>query len=80
MKKIEVLGIGCPNCKKTEAIIRKVLDKKGWKEGTEFSIEKVTDPSDIAARGVLATPGVVIDGEIISRGKVPSASTVEGWF
>ena len=80
MRKIEVLGVGCPNCKKTEAIIREVVEKKGWAEGEEYVIEKVTDPSDIAARGILATPGVAVDGEIKFSGKIPSPSMVEGWI
>ncbi|MCB2200812.1 thioredoxin family protein [bacterium] len=80
MKKIEVLGIGCPNCKKTEAIIRQVVEKKGWTEGQEYVIEKVTNPSDIAARGILATPGVVVDGVVKHSGKIPSQSMIEGWI
>ncbi len=80
MKKIEVLGVGCPNCKRAEAIIRQVVEKKGWTEGQEYVIEKVTNPSDIAARGILATPGVAVDGEIKFSGKIPSHSMVEGWL
>lgn len=80
MKKIEVLGVGCPNCKKTEALIRKAVEKKGWQEGSDFELTKVTSPNDIAARGILATPGVAIDGNIVHSGKVPSRSMIEGWF
>jgi len=80
MKKIEVLGIGCPNCKKTEAVIRQVVEKKGWTEGQEYVIEKITNPADIAARGVLATPGVVVDGKVVHSGKIPSGSMVERWI
>lgn len=80
MKKIEVLGMGCPSCKKTEAIVRKVTEKLGWTEGDQFVIEKVTDPNEIAAFGVLATPGVVVDGEVKFFGKIPSNSMVEGWL
>ena len=80
MKKIEVLGIGCPNCKKTEAIVRQVVEKKGWKEGEDYVIEKITNPSDIAARGVLATPGVSVDGVVKFSGKIPSHSMVESWL
>ena len=80
MKKIEVLGVGCPSCKKTEALIRKVLDMKGWREGEEFQLEKITDPSAIAAYGVFATPGVVIDGNVKFSGKIPSKSMIESWL
>jgi len=80
MKTIEVLGVGCPNCKKTEAIIRQVVEKKGWVEGQEYVIEKVTSPTAIAARGVLATPGVAVDGVVKFSGKIPSHSMIEGWL
>jgi len=80
IRKIEVLGIGCPNCKKTEAIIRQVVEQKGWVEGEDYVIEKVTQPADIAARGILATPGVMLDDKIVSSGKIPSPSMVEGWL
>lgn len=80
MKTIEVLGVGCPNCRKTEKLIRKVVDQRGWVEGTDYAIVKVTDPSEIAARGVLATPGVTVDGELKNSGKVPSTSMIESWL
>ncbi len=80
MKKIEVLGTGCPNCRKTEALIRQVVDQKGWTEGQEYQLEKITDPSAIAARGVLATPGVAVDGVIKLSGRIPSWSMIEGWL
>lgn len=80
MRKIEVLGVGCPNCMKTEKIIRRVVEKRGWKEGNDYVIEKITNPSDIAARGILATPGVAVDGEIKFSGKIPSQSMIDGWL
>ncbi len=80
MKRIEVLGIGCPNCKKTEKLIRKTLEGKGWTEGNEFTLVKVTDINEISARGVFSTPGVVIDNQVISQGKVPSTNTINEWF
>lgn len=80
MKKIEILGVGCPNCKKTEEQVRKALAGLGWQEGREFVIEKVQKPADIAARGVLMTPGVVVDGKIVSAGKVPSHGDVISWM
>ena len=80
MKKIEVLGVGCPNCKKTEALIRQAMEKKGWLEGSDYELTKVTSPNDIAARGILATPGVAIDGAIVHSGKIPSKSMIDRWF
>ncbi len=80
MKKIEILGVGCPNCKKTEEQVRKALTNLGWQEGREFVIEKVQKPADIAARGVLMTPGVVVDGKVVSVGKIPSPGDVITWI
>ncbi|MCB2213615.1 thioredoxin family protein [bacterium] len=80
MKKIEVLGVGCPNCKKTEALIRQVTDKLGWQDGADFELTKVTSPNDIASYGILATPGVVIDGKVVHSGKVPSKGMIERWL
>ena len=80
MKKIEVLGVGCPSCIKTEKLIRIHLAEKGWVEGLDYQIEKVTNPNEIAARGVLATPGVALDGKVILRGKIPSRSEIQSWF
>lgn len=76
MKAIEVLGIGCPKCKKTEKLIRIELDNSGLVEGSDYTLTKITDPSEIASKGVLATPGVVLDGKVVSKGKVPSKGDI----
>ena len=65
--KIEILGTGCPKCKETEKIVRKVVEELGIK----VSIEKVEDIEKIIEYGVLSTPAVVVDGKIRISGKVP---------
>jgi small redox-active disulfide protein 2 len=80
MKKIEVLGVGCPSCKKTEALIRQVAEKIGWQDGQDYELTKITAPNDIAARGILATPGVTIDGKVVHSGKIPSKGKIERWL
>lgn len=80
MKKIEILGIGCPNCKKAEEEIRRALTGLGWQEGKEYVIEKVLKPADIAARGVMMTPGVIVDGKVVSVGKIPRHSEIISWM
>jgi small redox-active disulfide protein 2 len=72
--KIQVLGTGCPNCKKTTAIMKEAAVKLGLAEGTDYSIEKVEAINDIMKFGILMTPGVVIDGKVISSGRVPNLS------
>jgi len=80
MKKIEVLGIGCARCEKTEKIIRETVTGLGLTEGKDYILEKIKNPSEIASRGVLMTPGVSIDGKIVLSGKIPGRSLVESWF
>jgi len=80
MKKIEILGVGCPTCKKAEEMVRNTAIKIGLSEGTDFVIEKVKNPSDIAARGVFMTPGIVVDGKVVQSGRVPKPNQVEEWL
>ncbi len=76
MKDIKVLGTGCANCKNTVALIEQVAQTKG----VAVTVHKVEDPRDIASYGVLRTPGVVIDGQVVHAGGVPGREKVEQWF
>jgi small redox-active disulfide protein 2 len=73
MLKIEVLGSGCANCHRLEALAREAVAGLG----VEAEVEKVTDMKEIMARGVMATPGLVVNGNVVSKGRVPSASEVK---
>lgn len=64
---VKVLGPGCRSCATLEANTREALDQLG----VEASIEKVTDPVAIVGYGVMATPALVVDGELVSSGRVP---------
>lgn len=66
---IKILGSGCVNCKNLEALTRKALDEMG----REDEIDKVTDPGEIISWGVMSTPALVIDGEVVLSGRIPSA-------
>ncbi|ACV69066.1 thioredoxin family protein [Desulfohalobium retbaense] len=74
--RIQVLGPGCPNCEKTEQIVREALQEAG----VEATVEKVSDFQEIAQMGVLSTPAVVVDGQIKVTGKVPKKQDVLGWI
>jgi small redox-active disulfide protein 2 len=76
VKTIEVLGPGCANCKRLEAVAREAVQMAG----VEAEIVKVTDYAQIAAYGVLSTPGLVIDGKVVSTGRIPSAGNVAVWL
>lgn len=65
--KIEILGSGCPKCKQTERIMNKAVKELNF----DAEIVKVMDISEIMDRGVVATPAVSIDGNIVISGKVP---------
>ncbi|MEW6624030.1 MAG: thioredoxin family protein [Bacillota bacterium] len=69
---IRVLGPGCANCNKLEAIVKEVVQEMG----ADATITKVTDIKEIVKSGVMLTPGLVIDGEVKMSGKLPSKSEV----
>ncbi len=73
---IKVLGPGCAKCKKAEKIVKEVLAA----EGSDASVEKVTDMMEIAGFGVIATPSVVVDGEVKCAGKIPSKDEIRSWL
>lgn len=73
---IKVLGPGCARCEKTARLVEDALKETG----IEARVEKVTDMMQIAACGVVATPAVLVDGEVKSTGKVPKKADVLGWL
>jgi small redox-active disulfide protein 2 len=76
MRIIEVLGSGCPNCQAVERTVREALAATG----VEAEVRKVTEYREIAARGVLSTPGLAIDGQLVSTGRIPTLQQVIGWL
>jgi small redox-active disulfide protein 2 len=72
MLTIKVLGSGCANCKRLEQMAKKVVDQLG----IEAEVIKVTDQSKYIDYGVIATPGLVLNGETVSSGRVPSMAEV----
>lgn len=76
MKEVKVLGTGCANCKNTAKLVQEVAAAKG----VEIALEKVEDIQKIMSYKLMSTPGVVIDGEIVHAGGVPSKAKVESWF
>lgn len=69
---IEVLGSGCRRCVQLADNAQAALDAAG----RSAQVVKVTAPADIAARGVLATPGLAIDGKLVSTGRVLSPDDI----
>lgn len=76
MKAIKVLGTGCANCKNTVKVIEEVAKQKG----VEIALEKVENIQQIMTYNIIATPGVVIDGQVVHAGGIPARNKVESWF
>jgi len=70
--KIEVLGTGCKKCTELEAVVKQAIAKSG----KFVQLEKVDDIMKIMEYQVVSTPGLVIDGKVVSTGKVLSVDAV----
>lgn len=71
--KIEIIGSGCPRCKELMSNARKAVAEIG----VEAEIVKVSEIKDIIERGVMVTPALSIDGEVVSAGKVLSSDEIK---
>ena len=76
MLEIKILGSGCTNCKNLEKLCREVVTENKL----EANIEKVTDIKEIVSYGILSTPGLVVNGKILSSGKLPTKNTLQHWL
>jgi len=76
MKKIDILGTGCPKCKQLAAN----AEQAATELGIEYQLEKVTDINDIMKFGVMITPGIAVDGEVKASGKVVAADQIKPWL
>jgi small redox-active disulfide protein 2 len=74
--KIQILGPGCARCRTLEGLVR---DRAAGLADPP-SIEKIEDFAQIASYGVLSTPGLVIDGTVVSSGRIPSPAEIEAWL
>ena len=73
MKKIQILGTGCPKCKK----LAENAEAAAGELGAEVEIEKVTEINEIMKFGVMMTPALAIDGQVKTVGKVPSPDEIK---
>ena len=73
MKKIQILGTGCPKCAK----LAENAESAAKALGLDCSIEKVTDIGEIMTFGVMMTPALAVDGQVKVVGKVPSPDEIK---
>jgi small redox-active disulfide protein 2 len=76
MKKVQVLGPGCPKCQQAAANVSEAAKALGL----EVEVEKVSKPMDIAKYGVMFTPGLAVEGEVVCAGRIPSVEEIKGWL
>jgi small redox-active disulfide protein 2 len=73
---IKILGPGCAKCHQVEKLVREAVQETG----AVASIDHVTDFKAIASYGVFTTPSVVVDGKVVSVGKVPRKEDIKAWL
>jgi len=76
MLTIKILGSGCPNCKKVEAVARQAASQLGM----QADFVKVTDYNEIMKYPILSTPGLVINEQLVCSGRIPTQAEVTGWL
>jgi small redox-active disulfide protein 2 len=76
MLNIKVVGSGCPNCQKLEALCKEVVSD----QRLEANIEKITEVNQFANLGVIMTPGLIVNDKVLSQGKIPTKSTLIHWL
>jgi small redox-active disulfide protein 2 len=70
---IKILGAGCPKCKALEKLTRDVVSKNK----IDANISKVEDIMEIMKYNIMTTPALVIDGKVVSKGRIPSADEIK---
>jgi small redox-active disulfide protein 2 len=73
MKKIQILGTGCPKCR----ALMQSAETAAKEMGIEYQIEKVTEIKEIMKFGVMMTPALVVDGQVKAVGKVLSPEQIK---
>lgn len=76
MKTIKVLGSGCAKCTKTAATIERIATELQ----IEVEVSKETDPQLMLRYGVMSTPAVIVDEQLVHSGSIPHRSDIERWL
>ncbi len=73
MKKLQILGTGCPKCKK----LTELTEQAAQDLGIDYQIEKVEDINEIMNFGIMITPGLAVDGKVKITGKIPDVEEIK---
>ena len=73
MKTLQILGTGCPKCKKLTALTENAVQELGL----EYELIKVTNINEIMDFGVMSTPALVVDGEVKVSGRIPNIEQIK---
>lgn len=76
MVQIEIMGPGCKRCDEAERLVKDMVNEYN----IEAQVEKITDFQQMAARGVFSTPAVVVNGKVMTVGRVPRKEELLGWL
>lgn len=76
MLNIKVVGSGCPNCERLADLCRQVIEENH----IQAELEKVTDIRKFAELGIFMTPGLLLNDQVVSSGKIPAKSTLTQWI
>lgn len=76
MTTVKILGPGCANCRKLEAMAREAAASAG----VQADFVKVTDMKAIMAYDILSTPGLVIDEKVVASGRIPTQAEIRQWL
>ena len=76
MVNIKVVGSGCANCQKLEQLCKEAVAESG----IDATVEKVTDIKKFTELGIFMTPGLIINNQVKSSGKIPTKSTLLQWM
>ena len=76
MRKIQILGTGCPKCRQLAANAEEAAKALG----IDYELEKVTDINEIMEFGIMMTPGIAVDGQVKASGKLVSVEEIKPWL
>lgn len=76
MLAIKIVGSGCANCEKLYQLCMNVAAENNL----DADVQKVTDTEKFADMGIWMTPGLIVNGKVLTQGKLPTKSTLEHWL